>query len=98
MAFMLIGSQQLGLQRHMVGQQRKGNNAAVPAEVFARVPRLDGRISRAEFLPVNTAVENLQVKRVVGENRQLGDEIADLIVRRFQRGQTQVLLLGGFQD
>jgi hypothetical protein len=64
----------------------------------ARVPRLDGRISRAEFLPVNTAVENLQVKRVAGENRQLGDEIADLIVRRFQRGQTQVLLLDGFQD
>ncbi len=80
MAFMLIRAQQLSLQRHMIGQQREGSDATALAKVFARVTRLDGRISRAEFLPVNTAVENLQVKRVVGENGQLGDEIADLIV------------------
>src|ERR1039458_5234917 len=81
----------------MVGQQREGNDAAVLAEVLARVTRLDGRIGRAEFLSVNAAVENLQVKRVVRKDGQLGDEIADLIVRRFQRGQAQVLLMGGFQ-
>ena len=95
---MPIRTQQLGLQRYVVGQQREGNDAAVLAEVLARVAGLDRRIGRAEFLSVDAAVENLQVKRVVRKNGQLGDEIADLVVRRFQRGQTQVLLMGGFQD
>jgi len=29
---------------------------------------------------------------------QLGDDFGDLVVRCFERGQTQVLLIGGFQD
>ena len=53
---MLVRTQQFGLQRHVVGQQREGNDAAVLAEVLARVARLDRRIGRAEFLSVDAAV------------------------------------------
>ena len=60
--------------------------------------RLHCRVGDAEFLPIDAAVEHLQVKRVVREDRELCDKVADLIVRRFQRRQTQVLLMSGFED
>ena len=45
LALMLVGADQQGFERHVVGEQAIGDDASACAEVLARVPRLDGRLS-----------------------------------------------------
>jgi hypothetical protein len=42
-AFMLVGADQLRLQRHVVGEQGVGDDALAPPEVLARMASLDRR-------------------------------------------------------
>ena len=53
---------------------------------------------RAEFLSIDATVENFQIERVVWENGQPSYKVANPVVCRFQRGQTQVLLMCGLED
>jgi len=84
-AFVLVGTDQFGLERDVVGQKCVRHDALAPAEVFARVPSLDCRIGGLEFLPVHAPVEHFQIQRIVREDRQPRDEVADPIVGAFQR-------------
>lgn len=82
---MLMSADQFGLQRDVVGQKGVRNDAFAPAEVLARVPRLDRRIGGLEFLPVDASVEHFQIERIVREDREPRNEVADPVVGAFQR-------------
>lgn len=60
--------------------------------------RLDGRPLDPELLAVDRAVQRLQVERIVFEDRQPGDGIADAVIGRLQSLQPQVLLIRRFQQ
>jgi len=96
-ALELVRADEPTLQRHVVAQQRIGDHAFAATEVFARMPCLHGGSLDAELLAVDTGVQRLQVERVAREDRQLGDGVADAVIGRLQRGQSQVLLVGGLQ-
>jgi hypothetical protein len=51
----------------------------------------------AEFLTIDSAVQCIEVERVVREYRQRGDGIADAVVGLVQRCVAQVLLIGALQ-
>ena len=76
-ALMFMRPDQFGLQRDVVSQEGVSDNPFASAKVLARVARLDGRIGRLEFLPVNASVEYFQVKRVVRKDSKPGNEVAD---------------------
>jgi hypothetical protein len=78
----------------MVAQQRVGDDALAAPEIFTRVARLHGRPLDAELLAVDGAVQRVEVERVVREDRQRGDGVADAVVGRLQRRLAQVLLVG----
>lgn len=86
--FVLVCTQQFCLQRHMIGQQREGDNASILAKIFARVTCLERRGGCGKFLPVHTAVEHIHVNRVIWKDRQTGDIVADHVVCANQRGRT----------
>ena len=70
MRLVLVRADEPALQRHVVAQQRVGDDALAAAEVLARVARLHGRPLHAELLAVDGAVEHVEVERVVREDRQ----------------------------
>ena len=76
-AFVLVGPDQLRLQRHVIGEQGIGNNALAPAKVLARVPGLDRRFGRREFLTIDTAIQDIGIERVQRKDGKVGDEVAD---------------------
>ena len=68
--------------------------------VWAYTPgmaRLDGGPLHAELLAIDAAVERTEVKRVVREDGQGGDAIADPVIGRLERRLAQVLLVGRLQ-
>ena len=97
MSLKLMRADDPALQRNVVTQQRVGHNALPAAKILARVPRLHGRPLHAELLAVDAAVERIEVERVVRENGQAGNGVADLVVGRLQRRLAQVLLVGRLQ-
>jgi hypothetical protein len=56
------------------------------------VARFHGRPLDAEFLTIDGTVQCIEVERVVREDRQRGDGVADAVVGRVQRCVAQVLL------
>ena len=77
MAFVLVGADQLALQWDVIGEQRIGNDSLAFAEVFAGVASFDRRVRRLEFLAVDAAIEDFQVKRVVWKDAELRNRVAD---------------------
>ena len=71
---------QVAVQRHVIAQQRVGDDALAATEIFARVARLHSWSLDAEFLPINGTVQRIEVERVMREDRQCGDGVADAIV------------------
>jgi hypothetical protein len=86
MRLILVRADEPALQRHVVAQQRVGNHALVAPEILARVGCLHGRPLHAELLAVDGAVHRVEVERIVREDRQAGDAVADPVVGRLQRG------------
>ena len=82
-ALVLMGADQFRLERHMVGEQRVGDDALAGAEVLARVSRFGRRIGRREFLAVDAAVQDLGIERVEREDAEAGDEVADPVIGGF---------------
>ncbi|KPY09677.1 hypothetical protein ALO61_200127 [Pseudomonas savastanoi pv. nerii] len=90
----VVCADQIAVERHVVTQQRVGDDTLATAKVFARVARLHGWALDAEFLTIDGTVQRIQVERVMGENRQRGDGIADPAVGGLERCLAQVLLIG----
>jgi hypothetical protein len=93
----LVGTDQQGLERHVVGEQTIADDACARAEVFTRIPGLDGRMRRGELLAVDSAVEDLRVDGVEREDGQAGDEVADPVTAVAQRGRPDMLPVGRFE-
>lgn len=85
--FMLVGTDQFRLKQHVVGEQGVGNDAPASSEVLARVPSLGRWCGRLELLTVDAAIEDISVERIQGEDVEAGDEIADLVIGRSERGK-----------
>ena len=98
MAFVLIGPDQLRLQRHVIGEQGVGNNALALAEVLARVPGLDRRFRRREFLTIDTAIQDIGIERVQGKDGKVGNEVADPVAAVPERRQPNMLPVCFLQD
>lgn len=79
-SLVLVCAYQVAVQRHVIAQQRVGDDALAAAEIFARVARLHSWSLDAEFLPINGTVQRIEVERVMREDRQCGDGVADAIV------------------
>jgi hypothetical protein len=92
MAFVLVGADQLALQWDVIGEQRIGNDSLAFAEVLARVAGFYRRLRRLEFLAIDAAIEDFQVKRIVWKDAELRDVIANQIIGCLQGGQAQMLL------
>jgi hypothetical protein len=59
-AFVFVGSDQLCLQRHLIGEQGVGDDTLALTEIPARVAGLDRRFGLREFLAVNAAVQDIR--------------------------------------
>jgi len=97
LAFMLVGTDQHCLERHVAGEQTVGDDAFARAEVLARIPGLDGRLGRGELLSVDGAVKDIRVDGVEREDGQTGDEVADSVAAVAQCGGPDVLTVGRFE-
>ncbi len=104
MGLVIVRADQVAVERHVVAQQRVGDHALAAPKVFARVARFHGRPLDAEFLTIDGTVQcrgggggGIEVERVVREDRQRGDGVADAVVGRVQRCVAQVLLVGALQ-
>lgn len=95
--FVLMRADQVAVERHVVAQQRVGDHALATPEVFVRVARLHGRPLDAELLTIDGTIQRIQIERVMREDRQRGDGVADAVVGRLQRCLAQVLLVGRLQ-
>jgi hypothetical protein len=81
----------------MVTQQGVGDDPFATAEILARMARLDGRPLHTELLTVDATIERIDIKRIVREDRQSGNAIADPVVGGLERRLAQVLLVGRLQ-
>ncbi len=86
------------MERYVVAQECVGDDTLATPEVLTRIARLHGRPLNAQLLTIDGTVQRIQVERVMREDRQRGDGVADVVVGRVQRCLAQVLLIGAFQD
>ncbi len=86
MAFMLVGTNDLGIERHMIGHQRVGHDPLAQAKVFGGVPGVDRVNPRFEFLTIaagmHSVIDIIQLK-----DRQGSYRVAENIIGSLQRFQ-----------
>ena len=85
MSLKLVGVDELVLERYMVAQKRIGDDALATTKILARIPRLDGWPLHTELLTVDTAVERVEIERVVRKDWECGNGIADPVIGRHPR-------------
>ncbi|MNL19157.1 hypothetical protein D3C87_1403440 [compost metagenome] len=97
MRLILVCTNQVTIERHMVAQQCVGDDPFAATEIFSRVTRFYRRALNTKFLTINCTIQGFGGKGITGENRQRGDGVADAIIGVLQRCQSQILLVGIFQ-
>ncbi len=83
MALMLIGADYSGANRDVISDQGVSHNPFHQAEVFGRVPGIDGMEQGFKFLSI-TAGMNGVTNMIVLEDGQVGNRISYNIVRFLQ--------------
>jgi hypothetical protein len=89
-----VCANEITLQRHVITQEGVGDDALAASEILARIARLEGRPLHADLLPIDGTIQRIEFERIMRENWQARDGIADPVVGGLQRRLTQVLLVG----
>src|SRR5258708_24606590 len=98
MSFIVVGAKELALEGDVIDEQSIGYHSLAYAEVFSGVAGLNRRLRHLEFLAIDAATEDFEIKGVMGKNAELRNRIADQIVSSLQGGQAQILLMSCFQN
>jgi hypothetical protein len=96
-ALMIVGTDQLSVQRDMIGNQGIGHDPLCEAKVFRRIACIECRKSCFKLLPITTGVEHIG-NIVVPKHGQSGNGITDAIIGCLQGFKAQKVVRGACQS
>jgi hypothetical protein len=93
MALVLVGANNAGVDRNMIGDQRIGDDPFLETEIFGGVAGVESRQAALKLLAIAARMDDF-AEIIVLEDREGGNGIADTIVGRFERFRANEILGG----
>jgi len=96
LALMIVGTDQIGVHRDMIGNQGIGYHTLVEAKIFRGIACIECGKSCFKLLPIATGVDHIG-DIIVPKNRHSGNGITDAIIGCFQGFEAQKVFRGACQ-